>query len=167
MARGFSRGPRMRKHWIGMFGGTQSHTASGTKIQNTPLEPNDAFTILRMLGGYTIFPGAAPAAQDQATIGCGIAVVSADAATLGATAVPDPIADPAFPWLFWQMHGLHFGTTSLDPNGTGFVRHMFDIRSMRKIKPSEALVFVTEYADGVGTPPIKVDVQVTRILVAH
>ncbi len=168
----FRGGPRMRKHWLPLQGAVSAITGSSTVLFGTQ-SPQDAFTVLRMLGSYIIGPTASVVALDAVTIGMGIAVVSTDAAVLGSSAMPDPIGEPEYPWLYWAEHDFYFTraggvtNTSTLPGIGGELRQSFDIRSMRKIKPQESLVFVVEYANIAGNPGMRVATSATRVLVAH
>ena len=166
MARPRSNFPRKLKRWdsIDRFALDITGDATSLGAAKTFTEPS---TVMRMLGEYTIGPTSAPAALDAVSIGIGIALVSGDAAALGATAMPDPLDEPAYPWLFWADHWLEFGTTSADPSAAeASLRRPFDIRSMRKMKPRESLVVVVQYLNSVGNPPINVAMSATRLLLA-
>ncbi len=163
------RGPRMPKHWHFMNGASLGLSADSTVLGSAGLVGGGTpFTVIRMLGGYIIGPTSAPAALDDVTIGVGIGVVSADALAAGAGSVPDPIEEPDFPWLYWRSHDFFFaGTDPESANVSASLRVDFDIKSMRKIKPREALIVVVQYANTVGNPPLHVGVQQTRVLVAE
>jgi len=123
-----------------------------------------------MLGEYSIFPTAAPAAGDEMEFCIGIGVVSSDAATVGASAMPDPCDEPEYPWLYWASHPFGFNGTAVETAlASGSVRKHFDIKSMRKIKPSESLVVIGQYADigSAGEPPMTIVVGGLRVLLAH
>jgi len=125
------------------------------------------WTVIRMIGEYIIAPTTAPVALDKVRMIVGIGVVSTDAATVGASALPDPGAEPDYPWLYWKDHPVQYASTEVDPAGeAGTVRASFDIHSMRKIKPRESLVFVFEYNNVNGDPPLTAGVGLTRVLVA-
>ncbi len=167
MARG--RGNRMQKHWEG-FTGSISGTisADATQLFTTALAFTEAQTILRTLGDYIITPSQAPTAGDVAIVAVGLAVISSDAFAAGVTAVPDPVGEPQYPWLFWASHLMFFGGTSVDPAGpAAAVRGKVDVKSMRKVKPRESLVWVAEYFDIAGAPPLRVGVGSTRVLLAE
>ncbi len=161
----------MRKHWVGVGGNVLNFTADGTTLAQQVGGTGglaDAFTVLRMLGEYTVFPTSVPAAADALEFCVGIGVVSSDAATLGSTAMPDPCDEPDYPWLYWASHPLGYNSNVLnDGLGSSEVRKSFDIKSMRKIKPSESLVTVTQYANFVGNPPITIVLGGLRVLLAH
>ncbi len=166
MARQFNARPqRMAKHWDTPGAITVDFTANATQASSGLLE-DEAWTVIRMIGEYVITPTSAPAAGDQAVIAIGIAVVSADAGAAGA--VPDPVSEPSYPWLYWADHRFHFSTTSADPNSAASsLRHRFDVRSMRKIKPREELIVVAEYIAITGAPPLSLVLGGPRVLVAR
>ncbi len=160
-------GQRKDKHWDSLAGAIILSTGNSTFAASGSLNLDEAWTVIRMLGEYTIAPTSAPAALDCAAIAVGIGVFSTDAVAVGASALPDPGQEPSFPWLYWADHSLQFATTTADPSGVaGTVRHSFDVRSMRKLKPREALLMVGEYINVVGNPPLTFHSGGTRILVA-
>jgi len=166
MANGHRGGRRMQKHWHSIPGNSVAAAANGTFLMGT-LALTGPFTVVRMLGDYAIGITSAPAALDEVAIAFGIGVVSSDAATVGPSALPDPFGEPDYPWLFWAEHWLFWTSTGTGPaSAVSNVRRSFDIRSMRKLKPRESLIFVVQYADVVGTPPVQVQVASTRVLVA-
>jgi len=161
----FTRGRRMPKHWHAITGVEISMTSSAV-FAGGSLALDGPWTAIRMLGEYIIGLDAAPTAQDACQIGVGIGVVSSDAAALGATALPDPITEPEYPWLYWTNHRFFFTSTDLLANVMGAVRVPFDIRSMRKLKPRESLAVVVEYSDIAGAPAMQFSMSTTRVLVA-
>lgn len=160
-----TRGPRQRKHWHNIPGGPITFTAAGTAIGGSFGSDDDPATVLRMLGEYTITFTPNPVGLDSCIIGIGIGVVSSDAAAVGAAAVPDPDGDPEYPWLYWASHPMF--STGTDPAvgaQAASVRRSFDSGSMRKMKPKESLIFVAEYVDITGTPPVTLTIGETRVL---
>ena len=169
MARNFQRGQRQTKEWTRIPGVQNAFTAAATAV-GTPLDFTESRTILRMLGEYTAGAtgGGTVAETDFATIAVGIGIVSTDASAVGASAMPDPNAEADYPWLYWASHVFQF--PSGGDNGAtegASIRRMFDIRSMRKVKPRESLVFVVEYEDIAGAPPITFSAGSTRVLLGH
>ena len=170
MANRGATAPRMRKEWQSINGTFQSMTAAGTVIgANLPF--TNPTTVLRMLGSYILGSTGVATAGDECAITVGIGVVSTDAATLGATAMPDPGGEPDYPWLYWASHVLFFPSTAAatveqgDKSIVGQARVAFDIKSMRKISPRQSLIWVAEYVDSSGTPPIRWSSGITRVLV--
>jgi len=162
------RTARQRKSWDS-FGLTQhiivgnGTFASGTTL--TVVAGTMPFTVLRMLGEYVIGPTVAPTVSDFCNIGVGIAKVSVDAISLGATALPDPIGDMDYPWLYNAQHPLAFANVSTDPSSpTAAIRHRFDIGTMRVVNPAEGLAFVVQYSDGAGSPAVTLTVGEIRVL---
>ncbi len=167
MARKFGGGQRMAKAWLTTSAGTKDLVGAADEAILQILNFTGPGTILRMLGEYVIVPTAAPVAGDEALVTVGIGMVSTDAAALGETAMPDPASDADYDWLYWSSHRLVFGTTSVDPSSLGAsVRKLFDVRSMRKFKPSSSLVMVVQLESGIGDPPVTISVGYTRVLIA-
>ena len=162
-----NRTARRRKEWTASETATEADlSADGTTLFSRT-DFTETRTILRILGEYIIAPTAAPVDGDGVSINVSFGIVSTDAATVGSAAMPDPIAEPGFPWLYWMSHPLFFRSTTVqEALGTGVVRIPLDIRSMRKVKPRESLVSVVEYFNLGGTPPITVQVGQVRVLLA-
>ncbi len=166
-------GARLQKRWEGLAATTLDITVAGTYPLSGSLAITVPTTVLRMIGEYIIAPTAVIQSQDQIFFTVGIAVISTDAATLGATAMPDPLGEPGFPWLYYMGHSLQWGaacsgTAGQGPQGAaGSLRHSFDVKTMRKIKPRETLIMIGEYTDSAGTPPISVLTGPTRVLVGR
>ena len=162
-----TRGARMVKQWTSLLSNSNAFTADATAVIRA-LAFTEASTILRMIGEYTISSTTVSVTFDAANIGIGIAVVSTDAAAVAAGGgVPEPITEPEYPWLYWAQHLMRFQSAELvQADGFSFVRKSIDIRSMRKVKPRESLVFVAEYIDGGGDPPVMVGLSGIRVLIA-
>jgi len=168
MARGRTGFPRKEKLWQGLSIGTQALTGDGTSAGSGSLVFLTTGTIMRMIGEYIIGPSAAVAAGDGVVISVGIGVFSADAVAVGASALPDPNDEPEYPWLYRLSHALFFPAVVTEPaSEQGYVRHGFDVKSMRKVKPQEALVAVVQYANFSGNPPIEFVMAPTRVLIAE
>ena len=115
-----------------------------------------------------MIPTAAPVAGDFCSIFFGLAVLSTDAVAVGATAVPDPVGEPQYPWIFWKLFAFGFASISADPSSAGAsVRLQVDSRTMRKVKPREFLVWIVEYFGISGDPPMSAMVSTSRALLAE
>ena len=165
MSNGRHGGHRMTKQWSQLEGGPLILTGNGTFLAgNGPL--NIPGTVMRLIGGYSMGPTTAPTALDEVEIVVAIGVVSADAAALGATAMPDPADEPDYPWLYWASNFMFFATNSTSAGIAAMsVRRHFDVRSMRKMKARESLAMIVQYVDVVGSPPIHVSLDATRYLI--
>jgi len=158
------RTPKKEKQWDAIPSFTEVMTANATFL-TARVAFSSVQTVLRMIGEYIITPTSAPTALDQCVVAVGICKMSTDASTVGATAAPDPAGEAEYPWLYWASHKFYFGGTGAEPSaGPGAVRKSFDIRSMRKFRPGESLVFVTQYVDIAGLPPMTFSAGETRIL---
>ncbi len=165
MARDF-RPSRMQKSWVAVSGFAVLMTGNSTNV-TAGLAVTTTGTILRCLTEYCIAPSSAPAANDGVTVAVGLGIVSDDAFTLGAAALPDPVGDEGYPWLYWASHRFMFPGT--DPEAAGAttqVRRVVDARAMRKIRPEQTITWVVQYVDSVGTPPMRCDFGSTRMLLA-
>ena len=161
------RGPRMPKSWSALPAQTQALTANGSAVLGL-IDFNNPRTILRMIGEYIITATAVVVALDEVLLTVAIGVFSTDGAAAGA--VPDPGSEPGYPWLYWADHPLRFtagaNPVGLNAGAPAVVRHSFDVRSMRKVKPRETLAMILEYTDVVGTPPLTITTGSTRVLIA-
>ncbi len=168
MARDFRRAGYVKKEklWLGIGSSNQAFTANATVV-GTGITFSSPQTILRMIGGYRLGPtgDAAMVSLDRAEICVAIGVFSSDAFALGATAMPDPISEEGYPWLYWRNHQLFFPTTATDPNTRQASLSVdFDIRSMRKITANQTLGVVGQYMDNNGTPSLTWTMDAIRVL---
>ena len=160
-----ARYARQSKEWQRILSTNQSMTADATFVTSS-LSFLEASTILRMIGEYTIAARTAPTALDSAKVAVGLAVVSTDAAAVGATAMPDPAGEPEYPWFYWAEHSFFCGDNlTIAGNHPSGLRKSYDIRSMRKVKPRESLVFVFQYVDIVGAPNLIMQQSQVRVLI--
>ena len=97
----------------------------------------------------------------------GLALLSTDAVTLGATAVPDPSAEPEYPWIWYGQASMFAMTTlALGGNATAFSELLtIDSKAMRKVKPGETLTIVGQYVNVSGNPAMRVASGQTRVLI--
>ena len=164
MARQFSQWKE--KEWAAPAATVLTLTGDGISIGSSITFAASA-TVMRMLFSVKIGATAAPAALDQVQFSFGIAKVSGDAAALGSSAMPDPVGESDFPWLFWDSTVLHFaGTDPQSASPMAVFDRSYDIRSMRKFKPREVLAWVVQYVNITGNPPITFAVGQARLLIA-
>ncbi len=161
-------GRRIEKEWNNIPGITLALTAAAT-VSGSAFIPGTSITIMRMLGEYMIVNTGTIVAADGARVTVGIGVVSADAFAAGAASLPDPDGEPEYPWLYWASHSFRFpkalSATISGDSVSGVIRRPFDIKSMRKMKPGQALVFIVQYADISGNPALTMEIAPTRLLV--
>ena len=102
MARQFAARRRTRR-WRTIPGTSASVAADAGNIAGAGTAFANAETVVRMLGrGLFTFDPTGLVAEDSATLTMAIGVVSTDASVLGATALPDPAGELAYPWLYWD-----------------------------------------------------------------
>jgi len=143
----FQRGPRRATDWSAssLQAGTTTVPASSAVLTQAFVPLPGGETVIRIRGSFgwqTDTPGA-PEVQVGAY---GIAVVTAQAVSVGITAIPHPVTDAA--WGGWMYH--HFIQSS-NQNFTnagfafgGFHRIEVDSKAMRKVDEDDRLVMVVE-----------------------
>ncbi len=172
MARRDRGSNRRRVGWNQFVGGSFAQTGNGTIVGPglSPVTGVQAFTLVRIRGEVLVHLEGTLAADDNVRLAIGLGVFSTDAFTLGDTAMPDPLDDASFSWIwYWSGHLLMPGaatsaTWDQATTGTAAVRMPIDTKGMRKIKNGETLGFVMQYADQTGTPPVGWDFGATRAL---
>ena len=153
------------KSWLGIPSISLTLTASTTVI-GASLAFQGPATILRCRGRLLFHLDETQQASDEVKIGCGLGIVSTDAFTLGATAMPDPSGDPEFPWLWWDELTFSSSLAAAEETFGSTTREVIvDTKAMRKIKPAESLGWVFQYTDITGTPLVDLNVSQTRVLV--
>ena len=168
MARRRGNGQRMQKRWTTLLGLTDVTVAAGTFFASGILTFDEAQTILRVRAGDLLVQMRPNAGGDVAEVTFGLGVVSADAAAVGAGSLPDPSAEPEYPWLWWRSINLvAFGTTNTSTMGAQVERVVLDTQAMRKVKPREALVLVGEFTQVAGTPALDFSGGPWRVLVGE
>ena len=159
---------RKDKSWAGATAGTLDLVANGTTLLGGSIFADEAVTAMRTLTEYIIYPTTAPVIGDKVIIHVGIGVFSTDAVAAGSGSLPDPGAEPDYPWMYWASHPFGFSGTDPDtgtPNAA--VRATIDIRAMRKMNKRQSTQFVVEYQDVSGAPPMSLLIGATRCLFAE
>ncbi len=125
-------------------------------------------TLLRFRGYVAAQMGESGIAiLDRMIITVGLCIVSTDAFTVGASAVPDPSGEPEFPWIWWKEFKLESGS-AVDPAegwGPRAQRYEIDSKAMRKIKPGETFTYVVQATSTVGAALVHVDIGQVRVLI--
>ncbi len=91
-------------------------------------------TVLRMIcGGGLIRFDSTKQIGDRFDFGYAIGQVSSDAAALGVTALPDPLSEPEYPWLYWKTFTLESQSAADDDayGGSVFNLPAYDSRPDR------------------------------------
>jgi len=163
----FARQPARRPGWSVGPGGVISQTASGTSLFGaTAVAAEDDVTVIRTRGELTLFLSAATAALDGFEGAVGICKVTENAAGVGVTAVPSPVADIAWDgWLWYQFFSVKamVATFSTALQGASvFARYVVDSKAMRKLNNTDNVVAVLE-ATEIGTAVLNARLD-TRLL---
>jgi len=169
MARGRTNFPRKSKAWSGIGSGANAFASSATALLVSVGQGTAPSTILRILGNWFVqpTPGGTTAALDSAEIALAIGVVSTDAAAVGASAMPDPITDEGYPWLYWKSFFCQLSDATVPAAGFTPGNGAFfdvDVKSMRRVNPNQSLVVIAQYLDNVGAPPMTVHWSGARVL---
>jgi len=142
---------RRSKVWLG----SQSTTALGlapstaavfTIVDETQVETQGKPTIARVRGTWNVWHDRAAASATSAmSVAAGITVVSTKSLAIGVTALPTPITNIEWPWLWWDsaVVGIDVG------DATGFERiernnRLIDSKAMRKVPPASTIVLIVE-----------------------
>ncbi len=123
-------------------------------------------TILRVRGMVNLTIDNESVEPVDTFVALGLAIVSTDAATLGATAMPDPAGDADFPWLWWMdvpltMHEM-LAAVPQSITQIGSARVLVDSKAMRKVKPAQSLIWVLSHPDAIQ---VDIDIALTRVLI--
>ena len=164
----FARSLRRKTSWSAGPRGHAQQTAAGTTVFSvTAVAGSDALTIVRTRGEFTAWLSAVAAILDGfQQIGAGICIVSENAAGIGITAIPHPLADIAWDGWLWYWTGTLQSANASGASlaGPGMVRIPIDSKAMRKIKETDVIVGVFESISEVGTPTVQMNME-SRILV--
>ena len=147
-ARGRGRAGSPREtSWIGIALTNSSISSIGSVLNsfNAAALAKRPFTIVRTYLEVFMISDQVVASEDQLA-GIGIAVVSEEASTIGATAVPTPLDNLSSD--LWLLHSLLFGSfTFLDATGFNDVQGVsrtIDSKAMRKVNDDQDVVVVAE-----------------------
>jgi len=167
MARRRSSGSRVIdfKKWSPMPALSASAATDGNK-GGSQIAIASPSTILRIRGSWWCGLGIGKQAGDAGTVTLAIGIVSTDAATLGATALPDPQSEISYPWLWWDEVDLHsFITGDAEEVGVSVCeRRVIDTKAMRRVQAGQSLALILEYSGIVGAQAIQTEVTTCRVL---
>ena len=145
---------------------TIESAVNATAIGANSLGFTQAETILRCRGYVTASMDSTKQAGDEMTCTFGLGIFSSDAFALGATAMPEPSSDAVYPWLWWAQMHLHAEITG-GTEAWGLTQQILqvDSKAMRRVKPSQTLGWVVQFADAAGAPATDVVFGQVRVLV--
>ena len=113
---------------------------------STGLETGGGLTLIRTRGMYS-FHFDPTSIADVVQWGLGLGVFTSDAFTIGVTAMPGPLTDADYDWIYYKtgvFGPASSGTESEDSltQNTGYLE--VDSKAMRKLKPNQTLGWVAE-----------------------
>ena len=162
-----SRGRRTDKAWVILPGDMIQSSATGTKLFAGSIAFSSPGTILRCRGRISGTFDETAQVGDFLTTTFGLGIVSTDAATLGATAMPDPSGDGDYPWLWWETMDLRSSVAAAPTAyGPSAKELEIDTKAMRRVKPGQSLVMVMEHSSASGAPVTEFDMARLRVLIA-
>ena len=135
--------------WVGDTG----VSASNIEVQTAVLSVGTGIpATLHRLRGNVLVNMDVGAADQSMVVGLGVALVSTDAFTVGGTSLPSPIDDDEFPWIWHQFVPLRSitGTQVDEPSQSRYIE--VDSKAMRKVKPAQTLVLVSDSVLLSGSP---------------
>ncbi len=163
-----SRGRRTDYTWTQIPSLRTSFSAVGTTAISGSLSTSLSATIMRCRSlGFLCMFDATQQVGDEAFITVGLGIVPTDA--VGSATLPDPDAEPGYPWLWWGAFGLR-SELAVGINNLGcsvYRSGAIDSKAMRRWKPNQSLVWVAEITSVAGAPVMLFDMPGTRILVGQ
>ena len=164
-----SPGVRRRTGWevgVGDIDSILTVTAPSVSIIGNGLVAlSDGLTLIRTRGVIQLITTSNDIALGGFTGAFGICIVSEDAFAVGATAVPDPVADSGWDgWLWHQFFSLLQGSvfSAQVSAGSGNLQIEIDSKAMRKMRGEDLLILVGEFLEsGVASMSVVAD---TRML---
>ena len=150
---------------LGPFG-TVTAAAAGHVVFPTSIQAAvDGLTIVRIRGELLVYLSAADNPKSGFRWAFGMGIVTENAAGIGVTAVPSPIADAG--WNGWMVYET--GTVrAWDPipatgnnsnSGSSMARILIDSKAMRKIKLTDVLIGVFAATDETFVATIDADLS--------
>ena len=123
-------------------------------------------TILRARGYVQATMDSTKQVGDNMTLTFALGIVSTDAFGAGAGSLPDPAAEPEYPWLWWGAMDLTAQVAAGDDAwGSHSQRLEVDTKAMRRLNPSQSLIWVAEATSVAGAPVVEAIFGQTRVLI--
>ena len=124
-------------------------SASGSAVFGLGQASLGGNTVVRIRGNLEAVLTAAAAAGQGYHVGLGIGIVSTDAfVDIGITALPDPLDDKGYPWMYHRIFDVHAVTATIaDGSNNNVVRFEVDTKAMRKMKPAETLCMIAQVVE--------------------
>jgi len=145
-----SRGPQRQYIWSDIIVATGGQTQGGGKTVGTfaPIGVETSGVTLVRTRGHGMLHFDPANIADLMHAGFGLGVYSSDAFGIGATAMPGPVTDADYDWIWHSIYTLGPASvsTELDDVITGNVAFEVDSKAMRKLKPNQTIGWMVEGA---------------------
>jgi len=143
----------------------QSVTAAGKTTWDVGQVSTASSTVIRIRGHFTAQLSVVTTAHDGYSVcGIGIGVVSDDAFQIGSSAMPGPISDSNWDWMFVNYFSLVGESVTESFQGLGAIRIPIDSKAMRKLKPNQVVFGMLETSNEVGAATIQLQAM-TRMFI--
>ena len=150
-ARTFVRAPRRQNLWSNILTDfataalASGKTGGGLGGGGTGLAVAESITLVRTRGQLMVHFDPTTA-NDVVRVGFGLGIFSNDAFGIGITAVPGPLTDAGWDWVYHKlfMMGPVFSATETDNSINQNVMFEIDSKAMRKMKDNQTLGWVGE-----------------------
>ncbi len=138
-------GPTRKFLWGGVIIGVNGLTNTGGVVETVIDTVADLHlvgsTLVRIHGDYGVRAAATGNLANAARVSVGMIVVSADARSVGLSAMPNPDQDVSAPWL-WHQDLVLQGDGTNDLAQARIIK--VDSRSMRKLQGNQVVAFVIQ-----------------------
>ena len=165
--RSLVRGPRRSSIWSEGPRNTtiQSHSVAGKIIWNLGQTAVGGVTIVRIRGAVSGWLEVVTTIGDGfSEVAFGIGIVSQDAFAIGGTAMPGPISDPGWDWMWIGYLGAVIGLNTTERNdGIDAFRLEIDTKAMRKMQPNQTIFGILETESEIGAATLSFGAM-TRML---
>ena len=159
--------PSRQTTWVlGPFNFTPAVTGTGSSVSGTASQALvDGLTLVRVRGSVAIDLSDVPIlGTNSFNLAMGLAIVSENAAGIGATAIPDPLVDAGWDGWFWHWMGIAGTAPGVTAAANGVQYVEIDSKAMRKWKNTDVMVAVIGTFE-IGTAGSLITAWNTRLLV--
>ena len=147
--RGFSRSPQRQFVWsdiithLSLVGISAAKVAAGTSALG--VATGGGITLIRTRGNLSVHFDPTTVA-DVVDLGIGLGIFSSDAFATGQAAMPGPLSDADYDWVYHNVFVIPPASTNTETE-TSLNQNMnvvVDSKAMRKMKPNQTLGWIAE-----------------------
>jgi len=142
------RGPVRTALWANILthlGALAVTTKTAAGASSLGLLTTESITLVRSRG-VALFHFDNAVATDVLQVALGLGIFTSDAFGIGSTALPGPLTDADWDWVYYKtiLFGPGFTTTEIAGEGLQNVTVEVDSKAMRKMKANQTLAWVAE-----------------------